>query len=50
MLETYETIGEKEMLTRVEKMMSHSQIAKNIPLQVEIDKPDCKGYLRREEG
>ena len=49
MLETYETVGEKEMLTRVEKMMSTSQIAKNIPLQVEIDKPDSKGYLRRED-
>lgn len=29
--------------------MSPSKIAKNIPLQVEIEKPDSKGYLRRED-
>ena len=49
MLEIYDTVGEKEMLTKPGKMMSPSKIAKNIPLQVDIEKPDSKTYLKREE-
>ena len=49
MLELYDTVGEKEMLTKPGKMMSPSKIAANIPLQVDIEKPDSKTYLKREE-
>jgi hypothetical protein len=41
----YDAVGEKEMLTRPEKMLSPSKLPKRIPVDLEIE----PNLMRREE-